>query len=223
MAGVRPMFAFQGVGLDGKREPLDSIHAMAETNIAALATLRDCNNLSLLGYSNGAVVAFEMAHQLMKNKVAIERLVLVDCRSPVSSIRTITDEIAAAFTDLINELGGRWPLDVDEFREIPEDRRAEYLLELVRRNGFWMPTELFMRAYRLSLASEDACRSYRPKKLPKACETVIIRATRNNGDQSPGLGWDKFLRKPPVCVDIDADHLSVVGKEGSAVIARILQ
>jgi 3-oxoacyl-(acyl-carrier-protein) synthase/thioesterase domain-containing protein/acyl carrier protein len=223
MAGIRPMFAFQGVGLDGKREPLDSIHAMAETNIAALATLRDCNNLSLLGYSNGAVVAFEMAHQLMKNKVAIERLVLVDGRCPASTVRTITDEIAVAFTDLINELGGKWPLDVDEFREIPEDRRAEYLLELVRRNGFWMPKELFMRAYRLSLASEDACRSYRVKKLPKACETVIVRATRNNGDQSPALGWDKFLPKPPVCIDIDADHLSVVGKDGSAVIARIFQ
>jgi 3-oxoacyl-(acyl-carrier-protein) synthase/thioesterase domain-containing protein/acyl carrier protein len=223
MAGIRPMFAFQGVGLDGKREPLDSIHTMAEINIAALATLRDCNNLSLLGYSNGAVVAFEMAHQLMKNKVAIERLVLVDGRCPASTVRTITDEIAVAFTDLINELGGKWPLDVDEFREIPEDRRAEYLLELVRRNGFWMPKELFMRAYRLSLASEDACRSYRVKKLPKACETVIVRATRNNGDQSPALGWDKFLPKPPVCIDIDADHLSVVGKDGSAVIARIFQ
>ncbi len=223
MAGVRPMFAFQGVGLDGKREPLDSIQAMAETNIAALATLRDCNNLSLLGYSNGAVVAFEMAHQLMKNKVAIERLVLVDGRCPASSVRTITDEIAVAFTDLINELGGRWPLDVEEFRGVPEDRRAEYLLELVRRNGFWMPKELFMRAYRLSLASEDACRSYRVKKLPKACETVIIRATRNNGDQPPALGWDKFLTKPPVCIDIDADHLSVVGKDGSAVIAGIFK
>lgn len=223
MAGIRPMFAFQGVGLDGKREPLDSIHAMAETNIAALATLRDCNNLSLLGYSNGAVVAFEMAHQLMKNKVTIERLVLVDGRCPASTVRTITDEIAVAFTDLINELGGRCPLDVEEFRGIPEDGRAEYLLELVRRNGFWMPKELFMRAYRLSLASEDACRSYSTKKLPKACETVIIRATRNNGDQPPALGWDKFLRKPPVCIDIDADHLSVVGKDGSAVIARIFQ
>ncbi len=223
MAGIRPMFAFQGVGLDGKREPLDSIQAMAETNIAALATLRDCNNLSLLGYSNGAVVAFEMAHQLMKNKVTVERLVLVDGRCPASTVRTITDEIAVAFTDLINELGGRCPLDVEEFRGVPEDGRAEYLLELVRRNGFWMPKELFMRAYRLSLASEDACRSYRVKKLPKACETVIIRATRNNGDQTPALGWDKFLAKPPICIDIDADHLSVVGKDGSAVIARIFQ
>lgn len=223
MAGIRPMFAFQGVGLDGKREPLDNIQAMAETNIGALATLRDCSSLSLLGYSNGAVVAFEMAHQLMKNKVAIERLVLIDGRCPASTVRTITDEIAVAFTDLINELGGKWPLNVEEFRQVAEDQRAEYLLELTRRNGFWMSRELFMRAYRLSIASENACRSYRVKKLPKACDTVIIRATRNNGDQTPSLGWDKFLVKPPVCIDIDADHLSVVNKASSTVIAEIFQ
>lgn len=223
MAGIKPMFAFQGVGLDGKREPLDNIQAMAETNIGALATLRDCSSLSLLGYSNGAVVAFEMAHQLMKNKITVERLVLIDGRCPASTVRTITDEIAVAFTDLINELGGKWPLNVEEFRQVPEDQRAEYLLEVTRRNGFWMSRELFMRAYRLSIASENACRSYRVKKLPKACDTVIIRATRNNGDQTPSLGWDKFLVKPPVCIDIDADHLSVVNKAGSAVIAGIFQ
>ena len=68
-----------------------------------------------------------------------------------------------------------------------------------------------------------ACRSYRPKKLPKACETVIIRATQGNSDQPPELGWEKFLAKPAVCIDVDADHVSVVGEEGSAVIAKLFQ
>ncbi len=223
MDGIRPMFGFQGVGLDGKREPLDSIAAMAEANIEALSGLRDCSKLNLLGYSNGAVVAFEMAHQLLKKNIEIERLVLVDGRCPSQSMRSVTEEITAAFVDLIKALGGKRPLNVEEFRTIPEDRHAEYLLELVWRNGFWIPRDQFMIAYRLSLASENACRSYRPRKLPKSCDTVIIRATRNNGDQPPELGWSKYLPKPATCIDIDADHLSVVGKDGSAVIARIFQ
>lgn len=223
MEGIRPMFGFQGIGLDGKREPLDSIQAMAEANVDALADLRDCSKLSLLGFSNGAVVAFEMAQQLMKKKIIVERLVLVDGRCPAMAVRDVTDEIAKAFINLIKALGGKWQLDIDDFRRIPEDMRADYLLELVRRNGFWITKDHFMRAYRLSLASEEACRRYRPKKLPKACETVIVRATRNNGDLPPALGWDKFLAKPAVCIDIDADHLSVVGADGSAVIAGIFQ
>jgi len=223
MQGVRPMFGLQAVGLDGKREPLGSIRAMAEANIATLAALRDCSKLSLLGYSNGAVVAFEMAHQLLKKNIAVERLVLVDCRCPGSSVRSLSDEIYEAFVNLINSLGGKWQMDADEFREIPEDRWADYLFDLVQRNGFWMPRENFMLAYRLSLANEKACRSYRPKKLPKACETVVVRGTRSNGDQPPALGWNRVLAKPAVCIDVDADHLSVVGADGSAVIAKIFQ
>ncbi len=223
MEGIRPMFGFQAVGLDGKREPLDSIRAMAEANVATLEALRDCSKLSLLGHSNGAVVAFEMAHQLMKKNVAVERLVLVDCRCPASSLRSVSDEIIESFANLIDAFKGKWPLNADEFRKVPEDGRADYLFELIQRNSIWMPKKHFMLAYRLSLANENACRSYRTKKLPKACETVIVRATRNNGDQPPGLGWDKFLHKPPICIDLDEDHLSVVGVNGSAVIARSFQ
>lgn len=223
MKGVRPLFGFQGVGLDGKCEPLDSVRAMAEANVAALAGLRDCSKLNLLGYSNGAVVAFEMAHQLMKQKITVERLVLVDGRCPSASMRSISDEIAAAFSDLIRSFKGKWQLNPDEFRKVPEERRADYLFELVQRNGIWMTQKHFMLAYKLSLANEHACREYRPKKLPKACETVIVRGTQSNGDQPPALGWEKFLVKPPVCIDVDADHLSVVGTDGSAAIARIFQ
>ncbi len=224
MNGIRPMFGFQGVGLDGKREPLDSIHAMAEANVEALAALRDCSSVSLLGYSNGAVVAFEMVHQLLKKKIAVDRLVLVDCRCPASSsVRSVSDEIAAAFVDLIKSFKGTQQLNAEEFRKVPEDQRADYLFELIQRNNIWIPKKHFMLAYRLSIANENACRSYRPKKLPKACETVIVRATQGNGDQPPELGWDKFLAKPAVCIDVDADHVSVVGADGSAVIARIFQ
>ncbi len=223
MHGISPMFGFQAVGLDGKCEPLDSIRAMAEANIDALAALRDCSKLSLLGHSNGAVVAFEMAHQLMKKNITVERLVLVDCRCPASAARSVSDEIIESFANLIDAFKGKWPLNADEFRKVPEDGRAEFLFELIQRNNIWMPRKHFMLAYRLSLANENACRSYRTKKLPKACETVVVRATRNNGDQPPGLGWDKFLQKPPVCIDIDADHLSVVGVDGSKVIARVFQ
>ena len=223
MDGVRPMFAFQAVGLDGTRGPLGSVSENADANIAALAAMRDARRLSLLGYSNGAVVAFEMARKLLKKSVAVERLVLVDCRCPAFSTRHLTDEISEAFVNVIHALGGEQQLDIDEFRQVPEQNRADYLYELVRRNGFETPKEHFMLAYRLSLANETACRRYRPRKLPKACETVVVRATRSNGGVAADLGWNKFLVKPAACIEIDADHLSVVDAEGSAAIAKIFQ
>lgn len=223
MDGVRPMFAFQAVGLDGTRDPLDSVSAMADANIEALAGMRDGRRLSLLGHSNGAVVAFEMARKLLKKNVALEKLVLVDCRAPATSTRNVADEISEAFVNVIKALGGEQQLDVAEFRRVPEDARADYLYELIRRNGIETPREHFMLAYRLSLANEKACRSYRPRKLSKACQTVVVRATQSNGAAAPDLGWNKYLAKPAACIEIDADHLSVVGAEGSAVIAKIFR
>jgi thioesterase domain-containing protein len=223
MEGVRPMFAFQAVGLDGTRGPLESVSEIADANIAALTAMRDNRRLSLLGHSNGAIVAFEMARKLLKKNVAIERLVLVDCRCPASSTRNLADEISEAFVNLIKALGGDQPMDVAEFRQVPEDERADYLYELVRRNGFETPKQHFMLAYRLSLANEKACRTYRPQRLPKACETVVVRATQGNGGAAADLGWNKFLVKPAIGVEIDADHLSVVGAAGSAAIAKIFQ
>ena len=86
-----------------------------------------------------------------------------------------------------------------------------------------MPHEHFMLAYRLAQANENACRNYRPEKIKKAFETVVVRATQSNGDSPPDLGWNRFLPKPAVSLEIDADHLSVVGKEGSALIAKVFQ
>ena len=106
---------------------------------------------------------------------------------------------------------------------MPEQDRADYLYKLVRRNGFAPPKEHFMLAYRISLANENACRSYRPQTLSKACETVVVRATQSNGAAAADLGWNEFLITPAACIEIDADHLSVVGAEGSAVIASIFQ
>ena len=80
-----------------------------------------------------------------------------------------------------------------------------------------------MLAYRLSLASEKACRSYRPQKLSRQCDTVVVRATQSNGGAAADLGWNEFLVTPAACIDIDADHLSVVGPAGSAAIAKIFQ
>ena len=140
MNGIRPMFGFQGVGLDGKREPLDSIYAMAEANIDALAALRDCSSLSLLGYSNGAVVAFEMAHHA-EEKIAVDRLVLVDCRCPASSSVVVSRMRLRAFVSLIKSFGGK-RREYRRIRKVHEDQRAEYLFELIQRNSIWIPRSI---------------------------------------------------------------------------------
>lgn len=223
LAGVRPMFGFEAVGLDGESEPLASVQAIAARNIAALDGLRDGGRVNLLGHSNGAVTAFEMARQLIARKVTVERLVLVDCHAPGAVDRSEAEETAAAFVNLLDAFGGREALDLEAFRALPEAERADYLFALMERNRIGISRAHFMLAYRLATSNERACREYRPQKLRKRIDTIVVRGTRSNGKAAADLGWNRYLTQPARCIEIDADHLSIIGEAGCERIAELLR
>src|SRR5690606_30775684 len=130
-ADARPMFAFEAVGLDGRREPLRTVGEMADAYIEAMSAMRDTGEIDLLGYSNGAVVAFEMARKLSEKNVKIGCLVLIDQRCPTPKGRNRDNDVISVFADLIPALGGRQPLDAKAFAAVPEAERADYLHALM--------------------------------------------------------------------------------------------
>ncbi|NOT89830.1 MAG: hypothetical protein HOP03_16865 [Lysobacter sp.] len=221
LAGVRPMFAFEAVGLDGRREPLRTVGEMADAYIEAMSAMRNTGTVDLLGYSNGAVVAFEMARKLTEKNVRIGHLVLIDQRCPTLKGRDTTDDIAHVFADLIPALGGERGLDMDAFARVPEAERADHLYALMQDNGFGISREQFVATYTFALANDEACRRYKPTKIRKPIRTVVVRATAGGGDDPVDLGWNRYLTKTAACIGIDTDHLSIVGKDASARIAGI--
>ena len=223
MAGIRPLFAFEYVGVDGAREQLRTVSEIADAFINELSAIRDTSSVNLLGYSNGAVVAFEMARKLVEKQIKVERLVIVDQQCPVLKGRSEADDISAVFGNLIPSLGGDKPLDTDEFKRIPEAERAEYLFQLIISNGIVIPKEQFLATYAFSLINDKACRQFKPVRIKKAIDTIVVRAKHGMVTGSADMGWNKFLTKPAKCVEIDADHLTIVGKEASAQIAKLFQ
>lgn len=221
LAGVRPMFAFEAVGLDGRREPLRTVGEMADAYIEAMSAMRNTDVVDLLGYSNGAVVAFEMARKLTEKNVRIGHLVLIDQRCPTLKGRDTTDDIANVFADLIPALGGERSLDLEAFAAVPEAERADYLYALMQDNGFGISREQFVATYAFALANDEACRRYKPTKIRKPIRTVVVRATAGGNDDPVDLGWNRYLTKTAACIGIDTDHLSIVGKDASARIAGI--
>jgi thioesterase domain-containing protein len=72
----QPLYAIAPHGLDG--EPLPpTIEAMAADRLELLHDLRPTGPYRLAGHCNGAIVAFEMARQLLARGERVERLVLV--------------------------------------------------------------------------------------------------------------------------------------------------
>jgi thioesterase domain-containing protein/acyl carrier protein len=71
-------FGLQSVGLDGEREPLESIEAMARLYVSEIRSIRPSGPYALVGACFGAPVAFEMARQIVESGDEVAFLGLLD-------------------------------------------------------------------------------------------------------------------------------------------------
>ena len=75
---VRPIYALQAVGLDGKQRPYSVIEDMADHYIGEIRKLQPSGPYALAGHSFGGLVAFEIARRLNHAGERIELVALFD-------------------------------------------------------------------------------------------------------------------------------------------------
>ncbi|SIT52022.1 Acetoacetyl-CoA synthetase [Paraburkholderia piptadeniae] len=78
MKTARPIYGLHAKGLDGDEEPLDCVRKMAECYIRELRSIQPHGPYTLIGYSFGGLVAYEMARQLHRSGEPIGLLCLLD-------------------------------------------------------------------------------------------------------------------------------------------------
>jgi len=97
-------FALQSVGVDGTREPLQTIEAMARLYLSEVRAIRPRGPYALIGVCFGATVAFEMARQIGESGDNVAFLGLLDPTSiggekagePVQSVPRVLARARAA-------------------------------------------------------------------------------------------------------------------------------
>ncbi|MFP2912481.1 alpha/beta fold hydrolase, partial [Pyxidicoccus sp. 3LFB2] len=78
----QPFHALQAPGIDGAREPLASIEALAARHLETVRRLQPHGPYRLGGWSFGGVVALEMARQLQEQGEQVDTLALIDSHLP---------------------------------------------------------------------------------------------------------------------------------------------
>ncbi|MBU2712980.1 amino acid adenylation domain-containing protein [Zooshikella harenae] len=78
----RPFYGVQAYGINSGEVPFTTIKDMAEEDIKSIKKLQPSGPYTLWGYSFGARVAFEVAHQLEKSGECVENLFLIAPGSP---------------------------------------------------------------------------------------------------------------------------------------------
>jgi thioesterase domain-containing protein len=79
----QPVFGLEAPGFDDEREPVGSLPALSTLYVAALREFRPAGPYSLLGWSLGGPLAFDMAQRLVSSGARVPALILLDADLPV--------------------------------------------------------------------------------------------------------------------------------------------
>lgn len=220
LGNKQPLYCLEAVGLDGHAPLMASIEEIAAFNIKALRTVQSSGPYRVLGYSNGGVVAFEMAKQLLAQDSDGVSLILLDSLCPLLPGKDPIEEMVDVFKHFIGSLGGVSDLSVKKLQQVPEHERSEYLYNSVVSLGFELPKEQFIATFNAATASEQACRAYQPVKLSEAIDVTLFRATAGYPLAPEDYGWNQLLAQPLRTYVIKADHFSIIDKEPAKEVAK---
>lgn len=221
LGGEQPLYCLEAVGLDGSTEPHASVEDIAAFNLRALREVRAEGPYRLLGYSNGGIVAFEMARQLSQAGEKVE-LALLDTLSPAIEGKDADVEMAEVFNHFVSSIGGSATIDAKTLAAIPEGERAKHLHRIVAEAGLEVPERQFVATFDAAGASERVCRDYRPSEVDANVDVVLFRATRGYPGAPRDYGWSGHVKGGFQIHDVDATHFEVLAHEGVSVIARTL-
>ncbi len=217
----QPLYCLEAVGLDGATEPHGSVEDIAAFNIAALREVKAEGPYRLLGYSNGGIVAFEMARQLAAQGEKVE-LSLLDTLSPQVEGKDADVEMAEVFNHFVASIGGSATIDAATLGGIASEERARRLHRIVADAGLDVPERQFVATFNAAEASERVCREYRPGELGANVDVALFRASRGYPDAPRDYGWSGLVKGAFLVHDLDATHFEVLDPDGASTIARTL-
>lgn len=182
----QPAYTLIPYGSDGEKITNKSVAGMARAYLPLLIQEFENRPIKLAGYSFGGLVAMELALQMRRRQMLVERLVLIDTVAPPTWKRLIHETSPGKKTGLFQNhlicnalafLG----------KEIPLKRRNPYILYSWRK----------------------AAVSYHPDTEGKTLPFILIRST-NSLSGEPMLGWESDDRFQVTVITLDGDHHSIV-------------
>ncbi|MBN8226873.1 amino acid adenylation domain-containing protein [Corallococcus macrosporus] len=223
----QPFHGLQAPGLESGQPTVDSLEDLAALYVEAMRTVRPHGPYRLGGWSMGALIAFEMARQLLRQGEQVERLVFIE-PSPTSYARgqRVDDPTTQGQLFTVNlahttGLPETLPPDVP-----PGDshRLLHYLLEAGQRTGVF-GAEVGLAWLQRRQRVFNACLAALSGHVlePLGVPVWLLRGTEANVDEGSDRtrGWAALTPDPRV-VDVPGTHYSVLQSPQVEVLGRAL-
>ncbi|WP_169952585.1 amino acid adenylation domain-containing protein [Microbispora sp. H11081] len=215
MGAARPFYGVQAYGINPEEVPYATIGEMAAEDVKAIRRVQPSGPYTLWGYSFGARVAFEAAHQLEQAGERVDHLFLIAPGSPkVGSASAAGHEREAGFGDpayvtiLFSVFAGTISGPLLE-RCLAEAVDEESFAAFVHRNFPELDVDLVRRITRV--VAETFEFSYTFRELARRRIAAPITIFKARGDDYSFLeNSSGYSATPPVVVDLEADHYGLL-------------
>lgn len=219
----QPVYGFEAPGFDDDQEPADSLADLAAGYLAALRSLPRRGPYTLLGWSMGGTVAFDMACRLRAEGTDVGALILIDVAVPGSLPMLPEAEVLRLF--LLDTMGEEAPEspDLDVILGGPAaNRPVEQIFTEMMRAG-WLPDDLdadFLASrYAVFRASTAAQYTYRPAARYEGPLTLIKAA---DTPAKYHRDWDRLAADIDVHT-VPGDHYGIWRGAGLRALGDIVQ
>jgi len=212
------VFGFESPGLHGERSPLGTVEEMAAAYLRAALARLPRGPFRLAGYSMGGTLAVEMAGQLRRAGVEVDRVVLIDTTAPRPAPAAAEPEVLRRF---VTDVAGAVGRSVDADRLLAGAGEPAALRAVLVRAGL-LPDgadeEFVARRYAVFRANMHALQRYDPAPYPGPVE--LVRAA---GSPDAGRAAWSGLAGGAGEVVLPGDHYSIWSAAGLPALAAVLR
>lgn len=219
LGNEQPVYGLQAVGLGGEAAPIDNVEEIAAMNIAAIKKIQPKGPYRLLGYSNGGIIAFEMAWTLINTGYEIDSLILFDSYVP-SLYRSM---LGASQADMMYYVCKTSAIlfkvdinfDIKLFESVPESQLIAFASKIMTDHGLDMPEEQFRALFGVFYANLQAVKGFEPKPILKEMNIALFCPDgKPYIDNAPSdHGWNDYIANEIRIFIGDGDHFSMFEEE----------
>jgi nonribosomal peptide synthetase DhbF len=217
-----PVWGIQAKGLENDETPHEDIGSMAEAYIQAMRTIQPQGPYQVLGWSQGGLIAQEMAVRLEHagEKVGLVALLDTTCNIPHELDPRHTKDVDAYINELLINLCGV------NVRDLVEDRSAklDQLIAFLVANQF-IPAgtsqDWVIRIIRQMMHVPHQSHQHAP--VPCQAPILFFGATREAPTIPPiEHAWEGLTRKGLSFYPVDTHHMTMCSDLSSKIIANHL-
>lgn len=224
----RPVLGLQAIGIDGAEPPLARLELIASRYVDELARAAPRGPFVLLGYSVGAMVAFEVARRFVHPHAYVKQVVIVDCHAPgYPPALPLRARLQAHARQLLER---SWKDRLAYLRGKTDRRRWQ----LLRSVGVFPPSralpscEVAARVEAVRRGLLHARNRYWPES--RLCVPVLVLRAADPGplnpfanDDDPLLGWSRFLDGPVSSAEVPGRHATLFEPGNVASLAATVR